>query len=446
MLCQRTRDDPITLIRRAEAQALQGLYSEALEDTSKALALSPKQWKSHHHKAEVLKALGRTEESLASFVACLVLREDVMLRQHVVVILDQYLSTDAENSVSDGSFQKLHRVFYLCSKELNPNSVLPSGSFQGSLALEDFDCVLCGRLLYKPVTTPCGHVFCRSCLNRSLDHRPSCPTCRGALSEYLASVLGRSECVTEAIERMIQQFFSDDYRTRDQLYRQELRQLAGPPLGHLPVEADIPVLVCGAAFPSVSCPLHIYEPCYRLMLRRCLESNSYQFGMCQPSEQSQLAPVGTMLRVRGVQFIADGRSMVDAVGGKRFKVLKYGMLDGYGRAVVRFFSDEKVQSGPELIALCTKVHEATKNWFTSLSTVIKDRITGCFGPLPQYNPTSDPQSKDDGPDWVWWACAALQGQFQAANVLALTSLKDRLQMLQHFVDEQANVMELCRPQ
>ena len=29
--------------------------------------------------------------------------------------------------------------------ELNPNSVLPSGSFQGSLALEDFDCVLCGR-------------------------------------------------------------------------------------------------------------------------------------------------------------------------------------------------------------------------------------------------------------------------------------------------------------
>ena len=36
----------------------------------------------------------------------------------------------------------------------------------------------------------------------------------------------------------------------------------------------------------------------------------------------RLAPVGTMLRVRGVQFIADGRSMVDAVGGKRFKVVQ----------------------------------------------------------------------------------------------------------------------------
>ena len=45
------------------------------------------------------------------------------------------------------------------------------------------------------------------------------------------------------------------------------------------------------------------------------------------------------------------------------KVLRYGMLDGYGRAVVRFFSDIKVPPGAELngkslwfLVECLSVH------------------------------------------------------------------------------------------
>lgn len=34
---------------------------------------------------------------------------------------------------------------------------------------DDFDCTLCLKLLYEPVTTPCGHSFCRSCLLQALD-------------------------------------------------------------------------------------------------------------------------------------------------------------------------------------------------------------------------------------------------------------------------------------
>lgn len=34
---------------------------------------------------------------------------------------------------------------------------------------DDFDCTLCLKLLYDPVTTPCGHSFCRSCLFQSMD-------------------------------------------------------------------------------------------------------------------------------------------------------------------------------------------------------------------------------------------------------------------------------------
>ena len=39
------------------------------------------------------------------------------------------------------------------------------------------------RLLYDAVTTPCGHSFCRGCLDRCLDHNPMCPLCKTILVE-----------------------------------------------------------------------------------------------------------------------------------------------------------------------------------------------------------------------------------------------------------------------
>lgn len=54
---------------------------------------------------------------------------------------------------------------------------------QDLVNVEDFDCSLCYRLLYQPVTTPCGHSFCRQCLDRCLDHRSVCPLCKSSLAE-----------------------------------------------------------------------------------------------------------------------------------------------------------------------------------------------------------------------------------------------------------------------
>jgi hypothetical protein len=43
--------------------------------------------------------------------------------------------------------------------------------------------------------------------------------------------------------------------------------------------AEIPIFVCTQAFPGIPCPLHIFEPRYRLMIRQCMESGMRQFGM-----------------------------------------------------------------------------------------------------------------------------------------------------------------------
>ena len=47
-----------------------------------------------------------------------------------------------------------------------------------------------------------------------------------------------------------------------------------------------------------------------------------------------------MLEIRDVQYFADGRSVIDTVGGRRFKVLSRDTKDGYDTATVEFFQDD----------------------------------------------------------------------------------------------------------
>ncbi|KAL0579688.1 hypothetical protein V5O48_002318 [Marasmius crinis-equi] len=66
------------------------------------------------------------------------------------------------------------------------------------------------------------------------------------------------------------------------------------------------------------------------MLRRCLNSPRPSFGMIMSSSSSQgQVEYGTMLEIRSVQMLPDGRSMVETWGAYRFRILERGILDGY---------------------------------------------------------------------------------------------------------------------
>lgn len=68
------------------------------------------------------------------------------------------------------------------------------------------------------------------------------------------------------------------------------------------------------------------------MLRRCLESPIPRFGMImapKPGAGSPQIEYGTMLEIRSVQMLPDGRSMVETWGTFRFRILERGTLDGY---------------------------------------------------------------------------------------------------------------------
>ena len=66
---------------------------------------------------------------------------------------------------------------------------------QSLLSVDDMECSLCYRLFYRPVTTPCGHSFCRECLDRCLDHQTNCPMCKSSLAEVRWRDVRRSKSV-----------------------------------------------------------------------------------------------------------------------------------------------------------------------------------------------------------------------------------------------------------
>lgn len=222
------------------------------------------------------------------------------------------------------------------------------------------------------------------------------------------------------MEDLIAKYFPEELKERKMVYEEEIAELSN-------LNTNVPIFVCTMAYPTVPCPLHIFEPCYRLMIRRCMETGTKQFGMCIGDSVKGFADYGCMLEIRNVEFFADGRSVVDSIGKRRFKVIRHSQRDGYNTADIEYIEDEKVQGEhyAELLTLHDSVYTQAYNWFTTLKPALKSRILSHFGPMPAKE--TDLQVNPNGPAWCWWILAVLPLESRAQlPFLAMTSLKDRL--------------------
>ena len=237
------------------------------------------------------------------------------------------------------------------------------GRFEKDL-LSEVTCEICFMLLYHPVTTPCQHVcppsspplppatnpnqsFCSKCLQRSLDHSTACPLCRKDLPGY-AYFQDHPSNVT--LLSIILRAFPETYADRAQQINEEEKD----------ARLDTPIFICQLSFPGMPTLLHFFEPRYRLMLRRCLESPHPRFGMVMPPRAGEGNDYGTMLEIKSVQMLADGRSMVETWGAHRFRILERGQLDGYtvGR-IERFVSSLAFHTLPDMFVGSTIIW---KSW------------------------------------------------------------------------------------
>ncbi|KAK8456343.1 hypothetical protein SEVIR_3G007100v4 [Setaria viridis] len=81
----------------------------------------------------------------------------------------------------EGSQQgnKRQRVVHCLSQNRGEGS-----SFQANKEVPKeptFTCPICWNKMWEPATTPCGHIFCNTCIKQAIKIQKKCPTCRKGL-------------------------------------------------------------------------------------------------------------------------------------------------------------------------------------------------------------------------------------------------------------------------
>lgn len=307
----------------------------------------------------------------------------------------------------------------------------------------ELDCQVCYSLITYPLTTPCGHTFCRGCVATVLDHTDLCPICRRKLN--MSSTIN-SEPVNKRISDITQLFFSDQVTSQKQSLAEEQSDSdAGTVL---------PLFVDSLSFPTMPTFLRIFEPRYCLMIRRVMESRDRKFGMVmynrlgRPQGQlgaTQFMQYGTVLRVERFEPLPGGRSLIFANGVSRFKVIKSDIVDGYHVGQIQRVDDIPIAEEENLESLETSTLSSgstearpsqqpldsmsTQELFQlSLDFVRKRRGEGArwlhprvlmaYGDVP-----SDPAQ------FPWWlACVFPVSEEEKYALLSATSVRERLKI------------------
>ena len=251
----------------------------------------------------------------------------------------------------------------------------------------ELTCHICYQLFHHPTTlVSCQHSFCAKCLQRSLDHNPNCPICRLPVP----SLYFQSTPLNRTLANIILHAYPKLYHAR----------LAAIELEDRLVSLSTPIFVCQLSFPGVPTILHFFEPRYRLMLRRCLQSPSPRFGMVMSQKPGIPQPdYGTILEIKNVQILPDGRSVVHTFGSNRFRILERASLDGYMVARIETVDDipddiplnqdhDSLQDPPGLILLPSNqdLIDSCKAFLARLqqgaAPWVVQRLSSTYGSMP----------------------------------------------------------------
>lgn len=291
------------------------------------------------------------------------------------------------------------------------------------------------------------------CLDRCLDYSSCCPLCKSSLVEYHAVSQGDSANQSNAMDNAANDNSNNDDTTTNRsdiidmggivadnnnnnnntanvgsivhsisyasseksvttfldVAMQRLIPLAYRKRKLLEIEKEpsVPVFVCTTAYPNVPCPLYVYEPRHRLMIRRAIESGHRQFGIVQPLANGGYSDFGTILCIQDCVLLSNGCSILSTIGYRRFKVIERNEKDGYDTAKVEYICDEGV-SGDRLhiVKLINEtIYKKAIDWYNSLPAHIHAEIHRSFGAMPMLQKNIDATS--DGPSWAWYIIALL---------------------------------------
>jgi Lon protease-like protein len=109
---------------------------------------------------------------------------------------------------------------------------------------------------------------------------------------------------------------------------------------------ELPMFPLGTVlFPTMAMPLHVFEPRYRVLVRRCLDGDA-ELGVVLITRGSEVGGgdvrcnVGTRARILQAVELEDGRWILGLVGVERIRVHRWLPDDPYPLAEVRPFPGE----------------------------------------------------------------------------------------------------------
>ncbi|XP_071689729.1 uncharacterized protein [Rutidosis leptorrhynchoides] len=278
---------------------------------------------------------------------------------------------------------------------------------------DDFDCTLCLKLLYEPITTPCGHTFCRSCLFQSMDRGNRCPLCRTVLF-----ISPRTCAISVTLNSIIERNFPQEYAER-KLEHQSLTNM-GPDL--------IPLFVMDVVLPCQKLHLNIFEARYRLMVRRIMEGNHRMGMVIFDSTTGSVADYACEVEITDCEPLPDGRFFLEVESRRRFLILRNWDQDGYRVAEVEWVQDFSPSEGSkekyDLQQTTNKVAEYARSWIKVAQEAAQRDQTKLMelhraeGLMPS---TSDPESFS-----FWLATLTNQRPQERLALLRLRDTKERL--------------------
>jgi len=253
----------------------------------------------------------------------------------------------------------------------------------------ELDCCLCLKPLCEPLTTACGHTFCRVCIGRCLEKRKACPLCRAP-----CHIDAKTHPENVVLSKVVSMLHPASYSSRLAEARSEMEEWNR----RLPIfQLDDIVL-----FPNMKMNLHIFERKYRIMINRAMEG-SRRFGFVVKG-----ADVGTVAEIESVYFLPDGRSQVAVKGGERFSLLSHPEVEdgtfGLQYASIAYISDtDEVEQGthPSLLAdLLTAVDDCVEHRHRLVLTKYLGKIPLRPYPLSMWAAAAAPTAKEDKLDML----------------------------------------------
>ncbi|XP_011072801.1 LON peptidase N-terminal domain and RING finger protein 1 isoform X1 [Sesamum indicum] len=277
---------------------------------------------------------------------------------------------------------------------------------------DDYDCTLCLKLLYEPITTPCGHSFCRSCLFQSMDRGNRCPLCRTVLF-----ISPRTSAISVTLNNIIQKNFPEEYAER----KSEHDSLTFPGVDLLPL------FVMDVILPCQKFQLNIFEPRYRLMVRRIMEGNRRMGMAVIDSSSGSIADYACEVEITDCEPLPDGRFFLEVESRRRCHIIRNWDQDGYRIAEVEWVEDSYPPEGAErddLLDMTNKAAAFARQWIKDAQEAAQGdriRLAELFKAEGMMPTTRDPERFS-----FWLATLTNRRPSERLDLLRIRDTKERI--------------------